>query len=106
MRLVTPSPVMTIFATGTRGPFWLIRPAAILFWAVLGTQAVATLIAAYGLFMTPLGWYWAALAWVYALAWFLVNDRVKLAAYRILDTQLPAALARSLIPREQKGRQA
>ena len=53
--------------------------------AVLGTQALATLIAVYGLFMTPLGWGWALFVWGYALAWFLVNDRVKLLAYRIFD---------------------
>ena len=54
---------LTIFVTRTRGPFWSIRPAAILFWAVVGTQIVATLIAVYGLFMAPLGWYWASLVW-------------------------------------------
>ncbi len=85
---------LTIFVTRTRGPFWSIRPAAILFWAVLGTQIVATLIAVYGLFMAPLGWYWASLVWVYALAWFLVNDRVKLAAYRLLDPHQPAWFAK------------
>lgn len=53
--------------------------------AVVGTQAVATLIAVYGLFMTPLGWGWAGFVWGYALVWFLVNDRLKLLAYRILD---------------------
>jgi H+-transporting ATPase len=52
---------------------------------VLGTQTAATLIAVYGLFMTPLGWGWAVFVWGYALAWFLVNDRVKLLAYRIFD---------------------
>ena len=76
---------LTIFLTRTRGPFWSIRPARILWVAVLGTQAVATLIAVYGLFMTPLGWGWALFVWGYALAWFLVNDRVKLLAYRFLD---------------------
>ena len=76
---------LTIFLTRTRGPFWSIRPARILWIAVLGTQAVATLIAVYGLFMTPLGWGWAAFVWGYALAWALLNDRVKLAAYWILD---------------------
>jgi H+-transporting ATPase len=76
---------LTIFLTRTRGPFWSIRPARILWIAVLGTQAVATLIAVYGLFMTPLGWRWAGFVWVYALAWFLVNDRVKLLAYRVFD---------------------
>jgi H+-transporting ATPase len=76
---------LTIFLTRTRGPFWSICPARILWIAVLGTQIVATLIAVYGLFMTPLGWGWALFVWGYALAWFLVNDRVKLLAYRILD---------------------
>ena len=76
---------LTIFLTRTRGPFWSIRPARVLWVAVLGTQMVATLIAVYGLFMTPLGWGWALFVWGYALVWFLVNDRVKLLAYRILD---------------------
>ena len=76
---------LTIFLTRTRGPFWSIRPARVLWAAVLGTQFLATLIAVYGLFMTPLGWGWAGFVWGYALLWFLVNDRVKLLAYRILD---------------------
>ncbi|HEX4999110.1 MAG TPA: plasma-membrane proton-efflux P-type ATPase [Terriglobia bacterium] len=74
---------LTIFLTRTRGPFWERRPAPILLAAVLGTQAVATWIAVYGVFMTPIGWGMALLVWVYALAWFLVNDRIKLAAYRM-----------------------
>ncbi len=78
---------LTIFLTRTRGPFWSIRPARILLIAVLGTQTLATLIAVYGLFMTPLGWGWALFVWGYALAWFLVSDRVKLVAYRILDPE-------------------
>ena len=76
---------LTIFLTRTRGAFWSIRPAKILLIAVFGTQAVATLIAVYGLFMTPLGWGWAGFVWGYALLWFLVNDRIKLLAYRIFD---------------------
>ncbi|NDU85554.1 MAG: plasma-membrane proton-efflux P-type ATPase [Ferrovum sp.] len=76
---------LTIFLTRTRGPFWSTRPARILWMAVLGTQCVATLIAVYGLFMTPISWKWAGFIWGYALLWFLVNDRVKLLAYRIFD---------------------
>ena len=76
---------LTIFLTRTRGPFWSIRPARILLLAVLGTQAIATLIAVYGLFMTPMGWGWAAFVWGYALIWALASDRIKLLAYRILD---------------------
>ncbi|HEY5112669.1 MAG TPA: plasma-membrane proton-efflux P-type ATPase, partial [Coriobacteriia bacterium] len=82
---------LTIFLTRTRGPFWSIRPARILLIAVLGTQTLATLIAVYGVFMTPLGWGWALFVWGYALAWFFVSDRVKLVAYRILDPSEPEA---------------
>ncbi len=84
---------LTIFLTRTRGPFWSIRPARILWIAVLGTQAVATLIAVYGLFMTPLGWGWAGFVWGYALIWALLNDRVKLVAYRIFDRTKAPSLA-------------
>ena len=98
---------LTIFLTRTRGPFWSIRPAKILWIAVLGTQIVATLIAVYGLFMTPLGWGWARFVWGYALLWFLVNDRVKLLAYRIFDpTAAPLLFARQsldLTPQIAKG---
>lgn len=108
---------LTIFLTRTRGPFWSIRPAKILWGAVLGTQIMATLIAVYGLFMTPLGWGWALFVWGYALIWFLVNDRVKLLAYRIFDPTAEPLLSKktkNLTPRiaerayhlyEQRGRQ-
>jgi H+-transporting ATPase len=76
---------LTIFLTRTRGPFWSIRPAKILWIAVLGTQTVATLIAVYGLFMTPLGWKLAGFVWAYALVWAVVTDRVKLLGYHFLD---------------------
>jgi H+-transporting ATPase len=88
---------LTIFLTRTRGPFWSIRPARVLWIAVLGTQIVATLIAVYGLFMTPLGWGWAGFVWGYAIAWALVNDRVKLLAYRIFDpAKTPPIVKKSL----------
>jgi H+-transporting ATPase len=104
---------LTIFLTRTRGPFWSIRPARILWIAVLGTQIIATLIAVYGLFMTPLGWGWAGFVWGYALVWFLLNDRVKLLAYRVFDpttTKRPSNLTPQIAARayelyEQRGRQ-
>ena len=84
---------LTIFQTRTRGPFWSIRPARILLLAVFGTQLAATLIAVYGVFMMPLGWGWALFVWGYALAWFLVSDRVKLLAYRVFDPTAAPLLA-------------
>lgn len=85
---------LTIFLTRTRGPFWSIRPARILWVAVLGTQAIATLIAVYGLFMAPLGWRLAGVVWIYALVWAVVTDRVKLLGYRILDPTKAPLLAK------------
>jgi H+-transporting ATPase len=86
---------MTVFVTRTRGPFWSIRPAKVLLLAVLGTQFVATLIAVYGLFMAPIGWELAGLVWLYAFAWFFVNDRIKLWAYDMFDGREAAAPARN-----------
>ena len=84
---------LKIFITRTRGPFWSIRPARILLVAVFGTQVVATLIAVYGLFMPPIGWGWALMVWGYSLPFFLINDRVKLLAYRIFDPVKASLLA-------------
>jgi len=76
---------MTIYLTRTRGPFWSIRPARILVLAVTSAELIATLLAGFGILMTPLGWNWVLFVWGYAIIWFLITDRVKLAAYKILD---------------------
>ena len=59
---------LTIFLTRARGPFWSIRPARVVWMAVLGTQTLATLIAVYGLFMTPLGW--GGPCWSGGMRWY------------------------------------
>jgi H+-transporting ATPase len=84
---------LTVFAARTRGPFWSIRPAPILLIAVVGTQVVATFIAVYGLFMQPLGWGYAGLVWGYTLGMFLIQDRVKLVGYRVLERLSPGLAA-------------
>ena len=88
---------LTIFATRTRGPFWSSRPAPLLVGAVVGTQLLATAIAAFGIFMEPIGVARAAAVWAYALAWFVVNDQCKVLTYRVLD--------RRTARREAAGRQ-
>jgi H+-transporting ATPase len=59
-------------------------PAPILMWSTITTMIVGTAIAVFGLFMEPIGWMWAAIIWGYALAWFLFNDFLKVAVYRML----------------------
>ncbi|HVX86557.1 MAG TPA: plasma-membrane proton-efflux P-type ATPase [Phycisphaerae bacterium] len=83
----------TIFVTRTRGPLWSHRPAGILVAAVIGTQIIATLIAALGLFMTPIGWLWALAVCAYSIAWMFINDRIKIMAYRVFDPTQPPLLA-------------
>ena len=93
-------------------PVLVHSPRQVLLVAVLGTQTFATLIAVYGLFMTPLGWGYALFVWGYALVWALVSDRVKLLAYRVLDpakAKTPPDLTPQIATRayelyEQRGR--
>jgi len=85
---------LTVFVARTRGPFWSSRPSGILLVAVILTQALATVIAVYGFLMTPLGWTWAGLVWGYALLFFLVEDLVKRAAYKVFVAEESGFLAR------------
>ena len=78
---------LTVFAARTRGPFWSITPSRILLFAVVGTQLIATLIAVYGLLMTPIGWTYAGIVWGYCLILFLIQDRVKLLARKIFSQE-------------------
>jgi H+-transporting ATPase len=76
---------LTIFLTRTEDWFWRPPfPSGILFWVNLLTAILGTLIAVYGFLITPIGWHNAAYIWAYSLIWFLLNDMVKMAAYRML----------------------
>jgi H+-transporting ATPase len=48
--------------------------------------------------MTPLGWPWAMFVWGYAVAWALVNDRLKLLAYRIFDPTNASSIKKKPMP--------
>jgi len=89
---------LTIFVTRTRGPFWSIRPSSLLLWSSIVTKVLATLAAVYGWLMVPISWKWAALIWGYSLVEFIVNDRVKLAAYRIFDSEQVVLSRKNVIP--------
>ena len=75
----------TLYITRAEGWFWQRPwPSPLLFWATFGTEIAGTLIAVYGIFITPIGWEYALLIWAYALGWFLINDVVKVWTYRLL----------------------
>jgi H+-transporting ATPase len=76
---------LTIYLTRTVRPFWSRPwPSWQLFVAGESTHVLGTLAAVYGWGMTPIGWFYALAVWVYSLAWFLLNDLVKLAVYRMM----------------------
>ena len=75
----------TIYNTRIDTWFWKKPyPSWLLFNATFSTRVLGTLIAVYGLFITPIGWEYALWMWAYALTWFVINDAVKVAAYKFL----------------------
>jgi H+-transporting ATPase len=81
---------LTIYLTRNTGPIWQRPwPSWKLFMATEATQIVGTLGAAYGWFITPIGWRYAGFVWAYALIWFLFNSGCKMVAYRWLNHRVP-----------------
>ena len=80
----------TIYNTRIDGWFWKKPyPSWLLFNATFFTRVFGTLIAVYGVFITPIGWEYAMWMWAYALVWFVFNDAVKVATYRFLRSRDP-----------------
>ncbi|MDA3878455.1 MAG: HAD-IC family P-type ATPase, partial [Halothiobacillus sp.] len=81
---------LTLFVARTRRPMWTRPfPAPILLGAILGTQAIAALIAGFGLLVTPIPWEYIGLIWAYCLVWVVIEDWAKLAVYKHLNQELP-----------------
>ncbi len=76
---------LTIFVTRTRGPFWSIKPSGVVFWSAVITKILATLVAVYGWFITPISWKLALMVWGYALVAFVITDFLKVRIYNLLD---------------------
>jgi len=76
---------LTIFLTRTRGPFWSIKPSGTLFWSAVITKILATLVAGFGWFITPISWKMTLFVWGYALAAFVITDFLKIQIYKLMD---------------------
>ena len=77
----------TLYLTRTgRHHFWHKPfPSLKFFLPAFGSRIIGTLIAVYGIFMTPIGWKYAGYMWLYAIVWWLFNDFVKVLAYKLLN---------------------
>jgi H+-transporting ATPase len=77
---------LTIYVTRSASWFWTKPwPAGRLFWTCELTQVFGTLIAVYGLFVTPIGWSYALAVWAYALAWLPIESAVAVGVRRLLS---------------------
>jgi H+-transporting ATPase len=76
---------LTVFVARTKGPFWSVKPAKPLLFAVIATQLVATMITVYGVLLPAMGWGLALLVWGYALSFFVIADFAKVRLYRLLN---------------------
>jgi len=76
---------LTIFVARNRGHFWSPPPGKLLFWAAVITKVLATLVAVYGFYISPIGWKLAGFVWIYALAAFVLTDFLKVQYYKIMD---------------------
>lgn len=75
----------TLYLTRSEGWFWeKPYPAPLLMTTIFATEIAGTLIAVYGVFVTPIGWEYALWMWAYALVWMFINNAVKMVTYRRL----------------------
>ena len=79
---------LMLFVTRSKGAFWKPPyPSKPLFWAIVGTQIFAILLCGFGWLVPVLPWRHVALVWAYNLVWMVIQDMVKLGAYKMLEHQ-------------------
>ncbi|MFX1281730.1 MAG: plasma-membrane proton-efflux P-type ATPase [Promethearchaeota archaeon] len=78
---------MTIYLTRTEvDNFWKRPfPSKILFITCESTQVIATIFAAVGIFMSPIGWILAGFIWLFAFIVFVANNFLKVAIIKWLN---------------------
>jgi H+-transporting ATPase len=76
----------TLFVARTKKAFYSSpHPSKILFFAIITTQIIATIIVVNGWFMPALPWRYIGLIWGYAIIWMIIADFIKVRVYRHLD---------------------
>ncbi len=83
----------TIFVTRSKGWFWEKPwPSGPLFWGIMITNIIGTLLAVYGWLMpAAIGWGPAIFIWIYANLWMIINDAVKQYVGRKLNIDVEGA---------------
>jgi H+-transporting ATPase len=78
---------MTLYLARTHTHHFWERPypAGVLVFAAESTQVLATVLAAIGILMSPIGWGLAGLVWGYALLEFVITDFLKVRYFRMFE---------------------
>jgi len=70
---------VTIFITRIKDWMWKPPyPHKLLFWGIMGTNIIGTIVAAEGILMSPIGWGLALFLWIFAIVEGLCADVVKM----------------------------
>ena len=77
---------LTLFVARSSKPM-LTRPfpSSAMIWSAVATKLLATLVVAYGFFVTPISWKYIGLIWGYCIVWVFIEDWAKLGIYRHLN---------------------
>ena len=73
-----------LLAARTKGPFWSVRPAPQLLWAIVLTQLTATVLVTFGILLPQLPLVYVGFIWVESFIALFVTDFLKVRLYNVL----------------------
>lgn len=73
-----------LLAARTKGPFWSVRPAPQLLWAIVLTQLTATILVTFGILLPQLPLVYVGFIWAESVMALLVTDFLKVRLYNAL----------------------
>ena len=75
---------LVVLVARTKGHFWLVKPSRKLLTAIIGTQAVATILVTFGILLPQLPIQYVLFIWVEMLIVFVITDYLKVGLYKRL----------------------
>ena len=88
-----------LLAARTKGPFWSVRPAPQLLWAIVLTQMTATALVTFGILLPQLPLVYVGFIWAESVIALLVTDFLKVRLYNVLIRRRVVARG---VPSEQQ----
>lgn len=75
---------LVLLVARTKGPFWSVKPAPRLLWAIILTQLTATILVLFGILLPQLDPIYVAFVWGQGLLTFIIVDSTKVMLYKYL----------------------